>query len=503
MGNQLELEPFIRHHRRYDDWFEHHRAAYLSELLAVRALLPWRGRGLEIGVGTGRFAAPLGVGYGIDPAAEMLGYARARGVIVARSSAEALPFGDATFDHALIVTTLCFLNEPSVALREARRVIKPDGCLVVGFIDRESLLGQEYFVHRTKSVFYREATFYSGEEVEHLLRQSGFASQVRVETVSRPLSDMREIEPFHEGRGTGAFVVVRGTRQLHPESEVPAERTPPFQHLTDFSAEWLYWRTPEREMRYISPAAADITGYSIDELSSFPNICEAIIHPDDRELWRSHVHEADEEGKPIPIEFRIFTKEGTTRWISHTCGPMYDEKGVFIGISGSNRDVTERKLAEEQLRFVSTHDSLTGVYNRAYFDAEMKRFARGRQFPVSVVMADVDGLKGVNDRQGHAAGDRLLQDAAKVLTEAFRAEDVVARVGGDEFAVLLPAAHSAIVGKILNRLHATQGRIDPKHKVELSLGAATAEEGQDLVEAFHLADRRMYQEKMNKKARRT
>lgn len=84
--------PFVRHHRRYDEWFERHRAAYLSELLAARALLPWSGRGLEIGVGTGRFAAPLGVAFGLDPAAEMLGYARERGIGVVRAVAEALPF---------------------------------------------------------------------------------------------------------------------------------------------------------------------------------------------------------------------------------------------------------------------------------------------------------------------------------------------------------------------------------------------------------------------------
>ena len=89
MTDRHGTEPFIRHHRRYDDWFERHRAAYLSELLAVRTLLPWKGRGLEIGVGTGRFASPLGVEFGIDPAAEMLDYAEARGVRVVRAVAEA------------------------------------------------------------------------------------------------------------------------------------------------------------------------------------------------------------------------------------------------------------------------------------------------------------------------------------------------------------------------------------------------------------------------------
>lgn len=152
-------EPFVTHHVRYDEWFERHRAAYLSELLAVRVLLPWNGRGLEIGVGTGRFAGPLGVEFGIDPAVEMLGYARARGVCVVRAVAEALPFARAVFDYALIVTTICFVEDAAAMLAEAHRVLKPGGELVIGFIDRTSGLGQHYLDHQAENVFYREANF--------------------------------------------------------------------------------------------------------------------------------------------------------------------------------------------------------------------------------------------------------------------------------------------------------------------------------------------------------
>jgi SAM-dependent methyltransferase len=202
--------PFNEHHRRYESWFAIHEAAYYSELLAVRALLPWEGIGLEIGVGTGRFAAPLGVRVGVDPSAAMLEYAHARGICVVQGVAEQLPFATAGFDYALIVTTICFVDDAGAMLREARRVIKPDGCLVVGFIDRESALGQEYLVHQAENVFYREATFYSAKEVERLLRDSGFPCQVWAQTLSRLLPEMSEIEPLRAGRGNGAFVVVRG-----------------------------------------------------------------------------------------------------------------------------------------------------------------------------------------------------------------------------------------------------------------------------------------------------
>jgi SAM-dependent methyltransferase len=206
------VAPFVHHHERYEHWFERHGAAYLSELVAVRALLPWAGRGLEIGVGSARFAAPLGVEFGIDPAPEMLAYARARGVRVARAVAEALPFAPATFDYALVVTTICFVNDAAAMLAEALRVLKPGGALVIGFIDRTSALGREYEAHREKNVFYRDARFYSGDEVERLLADAGFGAPVWAQTLSTPLAEIRAIEPLRDGRGQGSFVVVKAIR---------------------------------------------------------------------------------------------------------------------------------------------------------------------------------------------------------------------------------------------------------------------------------------------------
>ena len=204
--------PFEAHHRRYDDWFVHHAAAYQSELLAVRALLPWRGLGLAIGVGTGRFAAPLGVQVGIDPAREVLDYAANRGILSMQAIAEALPFSDSSVDYALSVTTICFVDDATAMLTEAYRVLKPGGELVIGFIDRTSDLGQYYLAHQAENVFYREATFYSADEVEQLLRDTGFTKPVWVQTLSKTLEETDEIEPLCAGYGQGAFVVVKANR---------------------------------------------------------------------------------------------------------------------------------------------------------------------------------------------------------------------------------------------------------------------------------------------------
>jgi SAM-dependent methyltransferase len=200
--------PFEAHHRRYDDGFETHGAAYVSELLALRPFVPLAGRGLEIGVGTGRFAAPLGVQVGVDRSPAMLAYAVARGLDVVAATAEQLPFAQSSFDFALLVTTLCFVGSPERTLSEARRVLKPGGRLVIGLIDRASDLGRGYEARRAESVFYRDATLHTADEVERLLESGGFPITSWARTLTGPLAQTTAIEPLRRGRGRGAFVVV-------------------------------------------------------------------------------------------------------------------------------------------------------------------------------------------------------------------------------------------------------------------------------------------------------
>jgi ubiquinone/menaquinone biosynthesis C-methylase UbiE len=119
-----KVKPFEEHAKRYDEWFERHKQAYESELLALRELIPETRKDIEIGVGSGRFAAPLSLQFGVEPSIKMAEIAQKRGIDVVLGIAEALPFEDCIFDLALMVTTICFINDISMAFREAYRVLK-------------------------------------------------------------------------------------------------------------------------------------------------------------------------------------------------------------------------------------------------------------------------------------------------------------------------------------------------------------------------------------------
>lgn len=210
------VRTFDTHALQYDAWFERHRVASESEVAALRALAPGRGRWLEVGVGTGRFAVPLWVGYGIEPSRNMGRIARERGIEVVRGRAEHLPFSDDSFDGVLFVTTICFVDDLPLSLREAHRVLQADGTLLVGFVDRESPLGREYAERRTRSVFYGSATFYSTRELLGRLEVGGFRESGVVQTIFHGLDELTTVEPHTRGYGRGSFVVVRA-RRIAPE----------------------------------------------------------------------------------------------------------------------------------------------------------------------------------------------------------------------------------------------------------------------------------------------
>ncbi|NJD75721.1 MAG: class I SAM-dependent methyltransferase [Candidatus Methanoperedens sp.] len=199
---------FDKNWERYDDWFEKNKNTYSSELKALKKVIP-EGFGLEVGVGSGRFAQPLGAKIGIDPSRNMLKLAKKRGIKVILGEGENLPFKDFTFDFVLIVVTLCFVDNPENILNEASRVLKMEGRLIVGEINRESQLGQLYEAKREKSEFYKLAAFYSGNEIIEMFNKAGIRYVESYQTLTESL-EMEE-EP-KKGADRGGFVVIAGVK---------------------------------------------------------------------------------------------------------------------------------------------------------------------------------------------------------------------------------------------------------------------------------------------------
>lgn len=151
---------------------------------------------------------------------------------------------------------------------------------------------------------------------------------------------------------------------------------------------------------------------------------------------------------------------------------------MIISASMAKLSATQRSLS-----FLSTHDTLTGLYNRLFFETEFKRLESGRQYPISVIMADIDGLKYVNDNFGHKTGDQMLENVSGLFTEAFRADDIVSRYGGDEFVILLPDTSENVVKKIIKRIKGQISTYNRKHSdlpINISMGVSTANQGESL-----------------------
>ncbi len=208
------IQVFEKWAREYDEWFEAHPFVFESELKALKKFVPKRGKGLEVGVGTGRFAVPLDIHIGIEPAAAMADIARKRGLKVYKALAEELPFDSESFDFVLLVTTICFLENPVQALKEARRVLKPAGKIIIGMIDKNAPLGRLYESKKEESRFYKYARFYSVSQVLEWLRVQEFANIRTCQTIFKNPEEINAVEPVNDGYGEGGFVAVCAQKKV-------------------------------------------------------------------------------------------------------------------------------------------------------------------------------------------------------------------------------------------------------------------------------------------------
>lgn len=252
--------------------------------------------------------------------------------------------------------------------------------------------------------------------------------------------------------------------------------------------------------KFVSPSSKSVWGYEAEYMVGRSSL--EFIHPDDTDMVANIISSGMKRGTAGRIEYRFQHANGDYIWIETVGKPVTDETGRVTGGVYGNRDITERKLMEEKLKYLGLHDAMTGLYNRAYFQEEMQRLDNGRSEPLGVIICDVDGLKAVNDVMGHTAGDELLIAVAQLMKQCFRGGDVVARVGGDEFAVLLPGSPEDVVREACERL----GNAIDKHnetalpRISLSVGYASRNHPSlSIDDLYRMADNNMYKEKGKKR----
>ncbi len=206
------IEPFEKYSKKYEDWFEKNIFVYESEIQAIKELFPKVKKRIEIGVGSGKFAIPLGIKTGVDPSPRMRKIAEQKGIKVINAVAEDLPFENFQFEVVLMVTTICFVDNLNLAFREAYRILKLGGYLIIGFVDRDSSLGKLYQQHKESSLFYKIATFYSTREVVYNLSKVGFKEFDFRQTIFHGLSEIKDVESVKKDYGEGSFVVIRARK---------------------------------------------------------------------------------------------------------------------------------------------------------------------------------------------------------------------------------------------------------------------------------------------------
>ncbi|ACB86008.1 HD domain-containing phosphohydrolase [Natranaerobius thermophilus] len=301
------------------------------------------------------------------------------------------------------------------------------------------------------------------------------------------------------GKVKFVIIVVRDITELKKKELQLKESERKFRQLAE-NIDHVFWMRSKDNQKviYVNPAYETVWKRPRQELYQRADAFIKYVHPDDKYHVKQEYKEFLQTGI-FNSEYRIVRPDGEVRWIWSRSNPVMDENGRVIRYAGLAVDITERKQAEEKIRYLSFYDRVTGLYNRAYLEEEIERLDVERQLPISIIIADVNGLKLINDTFGHDRGDDLLENAAGILKKVCRQEDIIGRWGGDEFVILLPQTSYTNAQQVLSRIHNECKRYELQ---TFALGVATkTSKEQSIKQVFKRAEERMYKNKLQESSK--
>ncbi len=251
----------------------------------------------------------------------------------------------------------------------------------------------------------------------------------------------------------------------------------------------------------MNPVAERLTGWSQQEANGRPfDELFQFLGSNPKEKFRHPLKKGLETGEPVAEnQMILISRNGTEIPVEDSASPIRDVNGNITGAVLLFRDYTEKREKQARIEYLSLHDQLTGLYNRRYFEKELKRLDTLRNLPLTIIMLDVNGLKLINDAFGHAMGDLTLQRAAIIMKEECRGDDVIARFGGDEFVILMPRTGYEEAERLARRIYtAFETEIVDHISISVSCGWATKQDrSESLAAVFKLAEDHMYRRKLS------
>lgn len=299
----------------------------------------------------------------------------------------------------------------------------------------------------------------------------------------------------HEDKiGKVIVASIRNITELRETEQRLQEQQAYFKQLFNNSTEAISLLDNKHSVIKVNKKFEELFGYKEEEIRG-RNLDDFIL-PEEVESKGRNYTEQVKNGKKVTDETKRKSKDGKKIDVFMQGFPINLTNGQ-IGIYALYTDISQRKKKEREIKYLSFHDEMTGLYNRRYFENELERLESSRKLPIAIIIGDLDGLKIINDNYGHNSGDEFIKSAARVLKETSRTEDIVARIGGDEFAAVLPETDQKAAVKYCQRIRDNMNKFNqennPPQNLSISLGVSTLEDNSQSIEAvFNQADQQMY-----------